>query len=223
MILQMTRRLAALTAVSMLLAGSLIPHLAGGDALLTTARSVTVLEERTGGFTYHLTRGSLAGTDAYAVAVFPERSLIMDSIPCERDIARFIQSNADLLNDPQFALGGWFDQAAGKTYLDISVVVASRDIALALGSDYNQKAILHLRTLNEIPTGGSGAALDPAKLPHAADRVKATQERLRRRNLDRALHDIQAAASFISKRLRRGVVQTWLGDSAGPLWTQPAL
>ncbi|MEO7653097.1 MAG: hypothetical protein ABIZ80_21780 [Bryobacteraceae bacterium] len=137
-------RAAALLEATLLGQGKSGPHVTGGEVSLATAHGVANVRKASGGITYNVRRGSLSGADAYAVAVFPERSLVLEGMAGERQIADFIEANADLLREPQFVLGGWHDRAPGKTYLDVSAVVGSRG------------------------TGGTGGLLKTGSLPNPA-------------------------------------------------------
>lgn len=138
------------------------PLVTEGEIHLLAAQAAERLEQTTGGFTYNLRRGSLAGTNAYVVAVFPERSVVLSGRATEREIAEFLHRNVDVLRESRFSMGGWYDRASQQTYLDISVVVRSRQTAVSLGRDHNQKAVLYLRTLEEIPTCGTGEVVRSA-------------------------------------------------------------
>lgn len=150
---QSFRRFAAVTLLTFAAA---LPLITDAEHSLAAAQTAARLEVSTGGFTYSLRRGNLAGRNAYAVAVFPERSVQIDGLATEQQIASFVEANLDILKHSKFSAGGWYDRASGKTYLDIFAVVRSRNMAVTLGERFNQKAILHLRSFQEIPTGGDG-------------------------------------------------------------------
>lgn len=85
----------------------------------------------------------------------------------EKEIADFLNTNRDVLRSSQFSAGGWFARSSGRTYLDISVVVRSRELAITLGRANNQKAIMQLRTLQEIDIRGGGKK--QVMIPMASD------------------------------------------------------
>src|SRR5262245_48670538 len=124
---------------------------------LALARTVAVLQQQHGGFTYSLYRGNLAGTHGYAVAVFPELSVVLDGPATEGQLAQFVQDNLVLLHDPQLNLGGWYDSRSCKTYLDISAVIPSRKLAVTLARKHKQRSITNLRNLQEIPVADQAA------------------------------------------------------------------
>jgi hypothetical protein len=199
---QWLKRTAGILALSLMAMGGTLPRAINGEVSLATAHIVSTLQKKTGGFTYSLSRGSLAGQPGYAVAVFPDRSLILKGIPSERQVARYIESNADILRLPQFVLGGWYDSAVGKTYLDITAVVRTREVAVALGHDYNQKAVLDLRTLDEVKTGGTGENIDAKLLPPSGERVKKTLQRIQEERLERRRRAAENMDAFAAAHMR---------------------
>lgn len=154
-----------------------VPLVTDGEVALAAAHSAAALHNHSGGFTYSLRRGNLAGTNAYAVAVFPERSSILSGRATEKQIAEFISSNFDLLQFRQFSAGGWYDRASHQTFLDISAIVHSRELAVDLGRRLNQKAVFHLASFQEIGTGGDGTPGADRRI--SADRARATARHLR--------------------------------------------
>jgi hypothetical protein len=106
--------------------------------------------EDTGGSTFNLTKGELAGTPHYAVAAYPERELILKGEPTTKQIEAFIEKNQDLLNDPSNSLGVWKDTESGKTYLDVTKTISDKAEAMKLGVEKGQKAIFNLKDMSEI-------------------------------------------------------------------------
>ena len=123
-----------------------------------------------GGASFNLHKGDLAGSDHYAVSVFPERGEILDGPVSPEQLRDFIGKNADLLEDPTNSIGTWHNQEDGKTYLDISVTVPSLDDALRLGREKGQIAIFDLKNFDEIKVPQSGVtAAAPAVTRAAGD------------------------------------------------------
>jgi hypothetical protein len=118
---------------------------------LALAKTMAVLQRKHGGFTYSLYRGNLAGTPGYAVAVFPHRSVVLNGPATERQLAQFVEDNLGLLRDPQLNLGGWYDKRSCKTYLDISAVISSRELAIRMARAHHQQSITDLKSLEEVP------------------------------------------------------------------------
>jgi hypothetical protein len=124
------------------------------------AQQVVEIHNRTGeGCSFSLFDGDLWGKPLWAVAPYPERSLpIPGQQISEAVIARYIEKNADLLNDPEHYMGTWYNKNDGQTYLDVSVAKPTQDEAKALAVATNQIAIFGLEHGVEVQTGGTGKA-----------------------------------------------------------------
>lgn len=129
-----------------------------------------------GGTTYNLVGDKpMGGEKAYAVSIYPDRSLIVKGNPTKDQITEFIRQNQDLLSRADHSLGTWFDKSSGQTYVDVSVTVPERDWAEFLGREYNQKAIFDLNKFEEIKTGGTGKP--KPNLPAPTQRVPAAKKK----------------------------------------------
>ena len=119
-----------------------------------------------GGSTIHFRWGNLSGIPLYVVSLFPDLGIIREGkeISAE-EIRGLIEANYDLLKDPRVCIGTWFNPADGYTYIDINVVMADREKAIALGKKFNQIAIFNLATFELIPTGGDGRPIENLPLP----------------------------------------------------------
>jgi hypothetical protein len=106
--------------------------------------------ESTGGVTYNLSKGNLAGTNNYSVSVYPEKEKIVSLVDFE-EIENYIDSNEDLLSDPNNSFGAWVN--GSQVYLDIVVTIPDKQKALNLARTHNQLAIYDLAQGKEIPTG----------------------------------------------------------------------
>lgn len=168
----MSGRRLTVAIAALLLVCAAHPLVTEHEISLTAAKAAENLEKATGGFTYNLRRGSLAGANAYAVAVLPERSVVIRGQASASQIAEYLQNNLDVLRESQFSAGGWYDRASHQTYLDLSIVVRSRQMAIRLGRENNQKAVLYLRTLEEISTSGTGEVIQ-ATSPLTTRRIHA--------------------------------------------------
>jgi hypothetical protein len=129
-----------------------------------------------GGSTYNLvSKKNLVGTKAYAVAVHPDRELILDHEPTVEEIRAYVNKNRDLLRLPHKSLGTWRNPDNGQFYLDIVETHTDLDKALEIGRKHNQISIYDLERGQEIkipydtnvpqaPTGqpsGQGAGTEP--------------------------------------------------------------
>jgi hypothetical protein len=97
-----------------------------------------------------LHEGNVLGRNAFAVAVYPERSAEFRSAPKRCDIFVFVLLNLDLLIQPGYAFGSWFDRARSVHVLDVVVFVSDEQAALELGWKFLQTSIFHLATQREI-------------------------------------------------------------------------
>lgn len=135
------------------------------------ARQLLVLHRANGGATFNRYLGDLAGAKLFAVSLYPDRSVVIDSpqppLPLLRE---YVVNNLDLLQDPRVAVGTWFDEEDGKSYLDLSATVPDRQQAIELGSRYNQISIFDLGQMEDIPTGGTGEA--KPNLPPPTERLR---------------------------------------------------
>lgn len=121
-----------------------------GIATDIAAQKALMLAEDSGGATFNLTKGSLAGTEHYAVSIYPERELILKGEPTTKVIEQYMAKNADLLDDPMNSFGIWRDVDSGKTYLDVVVTTPDKAAAMKLGLDHGQLAIFDLGKMQEI-------------------------------------------------------------------------
>jgi hypothetical protein len=106
-----------------------------------------------GGATWNLSKGNMAGTDNYAVSIYPDRAQILDGVDFDR-VEEFIASNHDLLDNPENSFGAWTHD--GKVYMDVVATVPDVAQAVELGKQHNQIAIWDLKNAREIQTGGTG-------------------------------------------------------------------
>ncbi len=113
----------------------------------------TILTEhkKSGGSTFSLKRGNLAGKDLYSVGLYPKRSVVLDRPLTEADLTKFMSDNADLLRDPKNSIGTWTDKKTGKTYLDVAYTTPSLKKAMEIGLKNKEKAIYDLQERAEIP------------------------------------------------------------------------
>lgn len=134
-----------------------------------TVRDVFEGHKANGASTINPYEGDMAGTDMWAVSLYPERSFIKKGKNLTKEeIYNFWRKNSDLLSsDPRLNIGTWYNEKDGKTYMDVTVLLPKKDAALAeqLGRRYNQKAITLLDSEFNFPsieTGGTGKVLKKA-------------------------------------------------------------
>lgn len=120
---------------------------------------VIALHDKNGGATYNFHYGDLAGHKLYAVSPFPELGEVVTGKAISADLLRaFINNRKAIWQDVRCNVGTWYD-GKSQTYLDISVALANKADAVALGKRFNQIAIFDLYAMEEIPTGGTGKVL----------------------------------------------------------------
>ena len=125
-----------------------------------------------GGSTINPKDGSLVGKPYYAVSIYPERTAKIPGKDISKEqVRKYVSDNVPLFkSDSRLSLGTWYDADSNTTYLDISVTVRSFDKALKLAQSFNQKAIFDLMKMQEVPTGGTGEAVE--NMPPVLERVK---------------------------------------------------
>lgn len=106
-------------------------------------------------------------SSGYAVSEHEERSGHWDVMSVTlRDIDDWIVANADLFRDGK-KVGAWAD--GGTVWLDPVTVFpntpSGMQSAMVAAVDHNQKAIFHLDTFDEIPTGGTGEVMSKSNHP----------------------------------------------------------
>lgn len=112
--------------------------------------------EDKGGSTFDSRGRNLDGSNKYTVATHPERTQVIDGQLTPERLRRFKTLNADLLNQEGYGIGTWNDTDSGKTTLDLVKLFDDRQDAVTAGKAANQKAIYHLGSEGEIPTGPTG-------------------------------------------------------------------
>lgn len=119
---------------------------AGGRAALRTK----------GGFTIDTRTGTLVeGIDVWAVSLRGYEACFVTE-PTTAEWEAYLRAHAVNLSEPGHHFGGWdagwnFKPYTGGRYtFDVSVLVASRETAIALAFHHGQKAISHLLTGEEV-------------------------------------------------------------------------
>lgn len=90
-------------------------------------------------------------TRGFAVGAYPSRSLPLSNAPTPEDIAMYLRSNADLMDDPKNFFGTWENTANREHVFDISRVEDDLETAMALARKNGEDAIFDLSTMTEIP------------------------------------------------------------------------
>lgn len=102
------------------------------------------------GATVHPAQGDQMGKEGVAVAGYPQRGVVTEGVPTQKDVETFLAKNRDIFKaDPHAALGLWVDHESGKGYIDIANVL-HRDAAIAQGEYLGEKAVFDLQKGEEI-------------------------------------------------------------------------
>lgn len=120
------------------------------DQLVRAAQQIAGLTARDGGATYNLYDGNLRGQEVYAVAIAPEREEEVDGYPGSGRVHDFIQRNMDVLRYRTMHVGTWYNEALGRSYLEISTTVPDLKQALKLARAHDQQSVYDLRDHKEI-------------------------------------------------------------------------
>lgn len=123
----------------------------GGFALAPgAAAEISRATEANGGASYSPARGAMAQPgQGFAVAVAPERGVVVEGVASPEVIQKFAADNADLLADDRMHVGTWLNE--GKTHLDISAILPDRNAAMQLAKEKKQKAIFDFSTMEDVP------------------------------------------------------------------------
>lgn len=134
-----------------------------------TVRDVFDGHKENGASTVNIYEGDMAGSDMWAVSLYPERTYRKEGKDLsKKEIYNFIRKNADLLSsDPRLNVGTWFNEEDGHTYMDVTLLLPKDQAAKAeeLGRKYNQISITLLDsdfTFPSVKTGGTGKPLKRA-------------------------------------------------------------
>jgi hypothetical protein len=119
------------------------------------------------GATVSLQDGNRGGRKAFAVSIFPERSVTRSVAPTWQTIFAFVSLNVDLLVKPCHAFGLWFDDSKRVYVLDVVLCLPDRRTALELGRTFGQTSIYDLAACQEIK-------IKPRRIRRASVRAAAT-------------------------------------------------
>jgi hypothetical protein len=114
------------------------------------AEASASLRARSHGSTVSVFDGNLLGRPCFAVSPHPERSLKLAEAPTRDMLFAFALLNVDLLFQPHYALGTWFDSRRSRHVLDVVLCLGSLKDAVRIGRDRGQQAIFDLRNTKEI-------------------------------------------------------------------------
>jgi hypothetical protein len=128
------------------------------------ARAIARLHTRSAGATFSMHFGDLSGQRVFAFSIFNTKTRYIPNRNIDEELIReFIEDNREIPADPRACIGTWFDEESGNSYLDISITSVSKQLAIRLAREYNQKGIFDLQRREEIATGGSGSVIAKAR------------------------------------------------------------
>lgn len=117
------------------------------------AFEIACIHWENGGTTFNLKRGNLAHTHFFAVAIFPEKTTLVQNQPSESDISNFMNNNIGILAKSDNSVGTWYDAKNDRTVIDLVKTLPSKDLAIDLGFRNNQEYIFDLFEMRVVPTG----------------------------------------------------------------------
>jgi hypothetical protein len=103
-----------------------------------------------GGFSVSVDNWSDVRT-GYAVSTFPEYEERIVGPVGQARIARYLAIHMQLLARSDVVLGGWRNPDDGVAYLDVTIVVPTRDQALALAQENGQVAVWDFAACESVP------------------------------------------------------------------------
>lgn len=122
------------------------------SAIGRAVKMVPKLHGENGGCSWNMLNGDMGGKPFCVVSVYRERELIIDGETIEpAQVNSFIGKNRDVLFKAGHVMGTWVED--GKSYLDVSVLVGSREEAQELCMLHGQLAYFDLETFETIESG----------------------------------------------------------------------
>lgn len=93
-----------------------------------------------GGFTYQPVKRMEQKT-GLALSPYPDRSRAVKATDFKlKDLVKYAKDNKAMFKDPKNHVGLWHDPASGMIFMDVSVVVQDRKMAVALCKKHDQIA-----------------------------------------------------------------------------------
>ncbi len=114
------------------------------------ADAAFALHTKAGGATVSMIDGNMAGRKLYAVSIYPEHTIELETPPSWRQLFAYALTNVAELLKPGRALGTWFNKPKGRHVLDIVVCCPDLSVAIAFGQRFQQVCIFDLAAGREI-------------------------------------------------------------------------
>jgi len=126
------------------------------------SEAIVTSHNTNGGSTVNAVHGDLAYTNSFSVSIFPDLTTTVPgkNITPEQvnEFAAKVQALGIDTGSPNISIGTWYDTESDTTFIDVAFTTTDRAQAIALGQQFNQKAIFDLNAMSEIATGGTGTA-----------------------------------------------------------------
>jgi hypothetical protein len=148
-----------------------LPRFITGPAV--PADEIVTSHNTQGGSTINAVHGDLAYSNSFSVSIFPDLTTpVPGNLITPEQIHAFaakLQAAGIDPRSPNVSIGTWYDTETNTTFLDVAFTTRDREVAVVLGTQFNQKAIFDLNVMEEIPLGGTGLALE--RLPSVQERL----------------------------------------------------
>ena len=145
----------------------------GAKGLPAPAKNIVNIHNSKGGSTINAVHGDISFTNTYSVSIFPDMGITSPGKRItEKQINDFdakLRAAGINASDENITIGTWYDAKADVTYIDAAITTTDRAQAIALGKQFNQKAVYSLGDMAEINTGGTGLAV--AGIPSVQERL----------------------------------------------------
>jgi hypothetical protein len=126
------------------------------------AESIADSHNSSGGSTINQRTGRVI-TEGFPVGIGEEEILNGKEITPET-IQQFELDHAEALSQPNRQVGTWYDEAEGKTYLDVIEIAKTEEDAIKLGEEHNELAVYNLATGETISLRKPEGEVDAAKV-----------------------------------------------------------
>lgn len=122
------------------------------SAINRAIKRIVALHAENGGSSWSLRDGDMGGKKFCVVSVYREYEQIVDGEEIEPAVMNsYVSAHRDILLKPDHVVGTWVED--GKSYLDISVLVPTREAAQKLCMLHGQLAYFDLETFETVYSG----------------------------------------------------------------------
>jgi hypothetical protein len=143
---------------------------------LVVTESISEEHNKNGGSTINQRTGRVI-TEGFPVGIGEEEILDGKEITPET-IQQFEMEHAEALGLPNRQIGTWFDEAEGKTYIEVVEVARTEADAIALGEEHNELSTYNLETGEIIMLRKPEGEVDAAKIIQPSVQIKPDVDKL---------------------------------------------